>query len=88
MLEEFQGAGLGWGDQFVQCRMQGALFSIRNKLPMPPNLCANLAPDPKMVGQDPVAVVRFSPPTNKYADEVYFPPIKKDFDERYSNLTL
>lgn len=82
MLEELQGAGLGWEDLFVQCRMQGAIFSIRNKVAMPPNLCANLAPDPKRVGHSPVAVVRFSPSNNEYADEVYFPPNKKDFNNR------
>lgn len=83
MLEELQGAGLGWEHLFVQCRMQGALFSMRNKVPMPSNLCANLAPDPKLAaqGQGPVAVVRFSPPSNKYADEVYYPPIKKNHDD-------
>lgn len=82
MLEELQGAGLGWEDLFVQCRMQGAIFSIRNKVPMPANLCANLAPNPRMVGQSPEAVVRFSPPSNKYADEVYYPPNKKNYKKR------
>lgn len=83
MLEELQGAGLGWDHLFVQCRMQGALFSLRNNVPMPPNLCANLAPDPEILDpQSPLAFVRFQPPDDAYADEVYFPPDKKGFDDR------
>ncbi|KAG4070774.1 hypothetical protein HA402_011000 [Bradysia odoriphaga] len=83
MLEELQGAGLGWDHLFVQCRMQGALFSLRNSVPMPPNLCANLAPDPQVLDpQSPLAFVRFQPPDDAYADEVYFPPDKKGFDDR------
>lgn len=86
MLEELRGAGLGWEDLFVQCRMQGAIFSIRHKLPMPPNLCANLAPPEegiKHVGtNDAVAVVHFSPPDDAYAEEVYYPPLKKNFENR------
>lgn len=83
MLEELQGAGLGWDHLFVQCRMQGALFSLRNNVPMPPNLCANLAPDPQVLDpQSPLAFVRFQPPDDAYADEVYFPPDKKGFDDR------
>lgn len=83
MLEELQGAGLGWDHMFVQCRMQGALFSMRNAVAMPPNLCANLAPDPEILSpQSPLAVVRFTPPNDDYADEVYYPPAKKGFDDR------
>lgn len=83
MLEELQGAGLGWDHLFVQCRMQGALFSLRNNVPMPPNLCANLAPDPQILDpESPLAFVRFQPPDDAYADEVYFPPDKKGFDDR------
>lgn len=83
MLEELQGAGLGWDHLFVQCRMQGALFSLRNNVPMPPNLCANLAPDPEILDpQSPLAFVRFQPPDDAFADEVYFPPEKKGFDDR------
>lgn len=83
MLEELQGAGLGWDHLFVQCRMQGAIFSLRNSVPMPPNLCANLAPDPEVLdAQSPLAFVRFTPPNDDYADEVYYPPSKKGFDDR------
>lgn len=83
MLEELQGAGLGWDHLFVQCRMQGALFSLRNNVPMPPNLCANLAPDPQILDpHSPLAFVRFQPPDDAYADEVYFPSDKKGFDDR------
>lgn len=84
MLEEFQGAGLGWDHLFVQCRLQGALFSLRNKVPMPRNLCSNLAPDPEEIDpQSPLAFIRFRPPDNSYADEVYYPPPKKGFDDRF-----
>ncbi|XP_055838463.1 receptor-type tyrosine-protein phosphatase-like N isoform X2 [Episyrphus balteatus] len=78
MLEEMQGAGLGWDHPFVQCRIQGALFSLQRDTPLPPNLCANLAPDPEILGpQSPMAFVRFAPPSEDYAEEVFFPPPKK-----------
>ncbi|XP_037919651.1 receptor-type tyrosine-protein phosphatase N2 [Hermetia illucens] len=83
MLEELQGAGLGWDHPFVQCRIQGALYSIRHNTPLPQNLCVNLAPDPEIFDpQSPLAFVRFTPPSDDYADEVYFPPPKKGFDDR------
>ncbi|XP_030565478.1 receptor-type tyrosine-protein phosphatase N2 isoform X2 [Drosophila novamexicana] len=64
MLEELQGAGLGWDHHYVQCRIQGALFSLQRQQQLPPNLCANLAPAPPEYG-DPasaLAYVRFTPP--------------------------
>lgn len=69
MLEELQGAGLGWESPFVQCRMQGALFALRTKAEIPSNLCADLAPEPALSNlvqlagaSDPEAFVRFAPP--------------------------
>lgn len=83
MLEDLQGANLNWEHPFVQCRMQAALYSLRNKTPMPQNICAGLAPDPEILGpQSPLAFVRFSPPNTEFADEVYYPPLKKAFDDR------
>lgn len=83
MLEDLQGANLNWEHPFVQCRMQAALYSLRNKTPMPQNICASLAPDPEILGpQSPLAFVRFSPPNTDFADEVYYPPLKKAFDDR------
>ncbi|KAH8413242.1 hypothetical protein KR009_009113, partial [Drosophila setifemur] len=64
MLEELQGAGLGWDHPYVQCRIQGTLFSLQRQQQLPPNLCANLAPVPPEFG-DPasaLAFVRFTPP--------------------------
>lgn len=79
MLEELQGAGLGWNHVFVQCRMQGALFSMQNGIPMPPNMCASLAPDPQDIDpESSLAFVRFIPPASEgFAEEVYSPPDKK-----------
>uniref|UniRef100_A0AAG5DBM1 Receptor-type tyrosine-protein phosphatase N2 n=1 Tax=Anopheles atroparvus TaxID=41427 RepID=A0AAG5DBM1_ANOAO len=80
MLEELQGAGLGWEHPFTQCRIQGALFAIRTNSEIPQTLCASLAPDPEILGpQSPLAFVRFTPPNEEYADEVYYPPPKKAF---------
>uniref|UniRef100_A0A336LY98 CSON007850 protein n=1 Tax=Culicoides sonorensis TaxID=179676 RepID=A0A336LY98_CULSO len=77
MLEELQGAGLGWQDPFVQCRMQGALFALRTKSDLPKNLCASLAPPPltlpsnsihrsidnsDIASSDAEAFVRYAPP--------------------------
>ncbi|XP_065080145.1 receptor-type tyrosine-protein phosphatase-like N isoform X2 [Ochlerotatus camptorhynchus] len=78
MLEDLQGAGLGWEHPFTQCRMQGALFAMRTNSEIPRSLCANLAPDPEVLDpQSPLAFVRFTPPNDEYADEVYYPPLKK-----------
>lgn len=78
MLEEMQGAGLGWDHPFVQCRIQGTLYSLQKHTQLPPNLCANLAPNPEII--DPasaMAFVRFTPPNEDYADELFYPPLKK-----------
>ncbi|XP_055711832.1 receptor-type tyrosine-protein phosphatase N2 isoform X2 [Phlebotomus papatasi] len=83
MLEELEGAGLTWEHPFVQCRIQGALYALRNDAPMPHNLCAGLTPDPQILDpQSPLAFVRFSPPTETFADEVYIPPPKKSAPSR------
>lgn len=81
MLEELRGAGLGWNHPFVQCRMQAALYSLRQNIPMPDNVCADEVPtrDDVIWLQDPSAVINFAPPNNDYADEVYVPPMKKGF---------
>lgn len=87
MLEELQGAGLGWEHPFTQCRIQGALFAIRTNSEIPQTLCANLAPDPEIRGpQSPLAFVRFTPPNEEYADEVYYPPPKKGFARQQLDL--
>ncbi|XP_014103161.2 receptor-type tyrosine-protein phosphatase N2 isoform X1 [Bactrocera oleae] len=79
MLEELQGAGLGWDHPYVQCRIQGTLYSLQKQTQLPPNLCANLAPTPTDI--DPagaMAFVRFTPPEQEYVDAGYFyPPLKK-----------
>lgn len=79
MLEELQGAGLGWDHPYVQCRIQGTLYSLQKQTQLPPNLCANLAPTPSEVSDSAgaLAIVRFTPPNEDYADELYYPPLKK-----------
>ncbi|KRF98750.1 uncharacterized protein Dwil_GK24334, isoform C [Drosophila willistoni] len=72
MLEELQGAGLGWDHPYVQCRIQGSLFSLQRQQQLPPNLCANLAPVPPEYG-DPasaLAYVRFTPPEPQIEGEL------------------
>lgn len=104
MLEELQGAGLGWDHPFVQCRMQGAIFSLRNAVLMPSALCADIAPDPQVLDpHSPLAFVRFTPPNDDYADEVYSPPEEEElihqpppplpppshgFDDRYATAPM
>ncbi|XP_017063117.2 uncharacterized protein LOC108102557 isoform X2 [Drosophila eugracilis] len=76
MLEELQGAGLGWDHPYVQCRIQGSLFSLQRQQQLPPNLCANLAPAPPEFG-DPasaLAYVRFTPPEPETELEFYEQP--------------
>lgn len=78
MLEELQGAGLGWDHPYVQCRIQGTLFSMQKQIQLPPNLCANLAPIP--TDFDPagaMAFVRFTPTDEIFSNKLFYPPIKK-----------
>ncbi|XP_061395036.1 receptor-type tyrosine-protein phosphatase N2, partial [Musca vetustissima] len=81
MLEELQGAGLGWDHPYVQCRIQGSLFSMQKQIQLPPNLCANLAPMPTDFDgpADAMAFVRFIPPEEDYANanKLLYPPLKK-----------
>ncbi|KAL9929600.1 tyrosine phosphatase IA-2 isoform 1-T4 [Glossina fuscipes fuscipes] len=81
MLEELQGAGLGWDHPYVQCRIQGTLFSLQKQTHLPPNLCANLAPsssNPETAS--PMAYIRFAPSNDGYTDRFYYPPLKKKND--------
>lgn len=83
MLEELQGANLGWRDPFVQCRMQGALYALRTKTDLPANMCAPLAPEPMMNAIMPEAFIRFAPPqppaaADNFANEMFYPPLKKN----------
>ncbi|EDV33379.2 uncharacterized protein Dana_GF21117, isoform A [Drosophila ananassae] len=98
MLEELQGAGLGWDHPYVQCRIQGALFSLQRQQQLPPNLCANLAPVPPDFG-DPasaLAYVRFTPPEPEPEIEYYeqpgYPALRKkqsvDDQDIYLNRML
>ncbi|XP_041566476.1 receptor-type tyrosine-protein phosphatase N2 isoform X1 [Drosophila elegans] len=97
MLEELQGAGLGWDHPYVQCRIQGSLFSLQRQQQLPPNLCANLAPAPPEFG-DPasaMAYVRFTPPEAEPEIEYYeqlYPVLQKkqnaDVDDMYLNRML
>ncbi|XP_067623406.1 receptor-type tyrosine-protein phosphatase N2 isoform X2 [Eurosta solidaginis] len=79
MLEELQGAGLGWDHPYVQCRIQGALYSLQKRTQLPPNLCANLSPVPTGIDSaGAMAFVRFQQPEVDYIDErYYYPPLKK-----------
>ncbi|XP_034126221.1 uncharacterized protein LOC117582529 isoform X1 [Drosophila guanche] len=81
MLEELQGAGLGWDHPYVQCRIQGALFTLQRQQQLPPNLCANLAPVPPEFG-DPasaMAYVRFTPPEPETDVDYYEQPSQAQF---------
>lgn len=78
MLQELQGAGLDWVHPFTQCRLQQALYAIRNRVTFQQDLCAHLTPPPEIIDpQSPLASVRFSPPNEDYAEEVFYPPLKK-----------
>lgn len=73
MLEEMQGVGLGWDHPFVQCKIQGTLFSMRKKVNIPPTLCSNLAPS------DSPPLRHFTLPEETIRDEYFYPvPFKKN----------
>lgn len=78
MLEELQGAGLGWDHPYVQCRIQGTLFSMQKQTQLPPNLCANLAPIPTDFDRaGAMAFVRFTPANEIFSNKIFYPPLKK-----------
>lgn len=85
MLQDLQGAGLDWEHPFTQCRMQSSLYSIRNQVEVDRSLCAPLAPEinPDILDPtNPLAFVRFSPPNREFAEEIYYPPLKKNLFEQ------
>lgn len=81
MLQELHGAGLDWDHPFTQCRMQNAIFAMRNMINMERDACVNLAPPPivpKFLDPtNPLAFVRFTQPMNDFADEYFYPLSKK-----------
>jgi receptor-type tyrosine-protein phosphatase N len=81
MLQELHGAGLDWDHPFTQCRMQNAIFAMRNMINMERDACVNLAPPPivpKFLDPtNPLAFVRFTQPVNDFADEYFYPLSKK-----------
>lgn len=80
ILEELRVQGYSWDDELVQCRMQGALLALRQGIPIPFGMCENFSPrDDNVLADDPSAIVRYAPRAVNYADEVYFPPMKKGF---------
>jgi receptor-type tyrosine-protein phosphatase N len=85
MMEDFQGAGLGWDHPFVQCRMKVVLKALRSRTPLPQSFCADLAPDPEILSpQSPLASVRFTPVDEDYAEEYYVPENYKRSNLRYA----
>lgn len=81
MLQELHGAGLDWDHPFTQCRMQNAIYAMRNMINMERDACVNLAPPPivpKFLDPtNPLAFVRFTQPVNDFADEYFYPLSKK-----------
>lgn len=87
MLQELHGAGLDWDHPFTQCRLQNAIYAMRNLINMERDACVNLAPPPivpKFLDPtNPLAFVRFTQPVNDFADEYFYPLTKKSngYDE-------
>ncbi|CRK93061.1 CLUMA_CG006471, isoform A [Clunio marinus] len=81
MLQELHGAGLQWDHPFTQCRMQNAIYAMRNMINMERDACVNLAPPPiipKFLDPtNPLAFVRFTQPVNDFSDEYLYPISKK-----------
>lgn len=80
MLQELHGAGLEWDHPFTQCRLQNAIYAMRNLVNMERDACVNLAPPPfipKFLDpSNPLAFVRFIQPED-VADDDYFYPLDK-----------
>lgn len=81
MLQELHAAGLNWDHPFTQCRLQNAIYAMRNMIKMERDACVSLAPPPivpKFLDPtNPLAFIRFTQPINEFADEYYYPPLKK-----------
>lgn len=84
MLQELHAAGLDWDHPFTQCRMQNAIFAMRNRIDMERDACVSLAPPPIMPKfldpTNPLAFIRFTQPINDFADEYFYPPLKKSYE--------
>lgn len=81
MLQELHAAGLHWDHPFTQCRIQNAIYAMRNMIDMERDACVSLAPPP-MIPKfldpiNPLAFIRFTQPINEFADEYFYPPLKK-----------
>lgn len=81
MLEELQSVGLGWDHPYVQCRVQGALFSIQKKTRLPSTLCDDLTSTPMEGTSDtsvPLSFVGLLPTEHNTVERYYYPsPVKK-----------
>jgi receptor-type tyrosine-protein phosphatase N len=83
MLQELHAAGLNWDHPFTQCRMQNAIYAMRNMIDMERDACVSLAPPPIIPkfldnnNNSPLAFIRFTQPINEFADEYFYPPLKK-----------
>ncbi|CAO1417843.1 unnamed protein product [Diamesa hyperborea] len=89
MLQELHGAGLDWDHPFTQCRLQNAIYALRSLTMMEKDVCSHLAPPPivpkYLDPTNPLAFVRFTQPVSEFADETFYPPLrKKSFDDRTS----
>lgn len=87
MLEDFQSVGLDWINPYVQCRVQGALFSIQKNIHLPPNLCNDLTATTMEDTYDtnlPLSFVGLLPTEHKTVDKYFYPnPIKKQSNTYY-----
>lgn len=63
--------------------MQGILVALRSKTTLPSNSCNDLlTTDEVLDGRNPLAFVSFNPSNDDYADELYYPPTKKQHNNQ------
>lgn len=88
MLQELHAAGLDWDHPFTQCRMQNAIYAMRNRIDMERDACVSLAPPPiipKFLDPtNPLAFIRFTQPISDLTDEYIYTPSKKSYE--YENI--
>lgn len=80
---------LPWDHDYIQCELESTMYSIGKKVPYAADGCLDHLPDhidaiegdlnsdTDTVAEDDTATIHFSPPSEQYAKEVYYPPMKR-----------
>lgn len=83
---------LPWDHDYIQCELENSMYAITNKMPYSAKVCLDHLPDHlrsvdaiegdlsnnmEVDNDDDEATIHFSPPDQQFAEEVYYPPMKR-----------